>query len=381
MTVRRHALVAALALATTTPLAAASQTARAEAPKAALPEGTRLADKIVAIVNAEPVTLFELRRAAAPQLAKAMHDARGDQNRLERALRKVVKDTLDALVDDILIAAQAKQMDLTVAPEKIDANLQKIQEQNGWTDEEFAEELGKLGFSSVADYRRHTEREMLKSQVVGIKVAGRVKVDEAQVDQALKEQVSASGTIEERHAAHILIRLDELASDEVVDAAKQKLADARAKVLAGQATFAELARQLSDDTNKGSGGDLGWFSRGDFDPSFEDVAYKLKKGEVSEPFRTPFGVHIVLVDDIRQKSLTNAAELETLKKQIRFQLREKELERLYTQWVRSLRTDAFVQIKDLGLGLPGEGDTTAPEPSEEAPPTELAPPDDEPSLD
>ncbi|MFO0746512.1 MAG: peptidylprolyl isomerase [Myxococcota bacterium] len=356
--------------------------ARADEPtsRPALADGERIADRIVAIVNTEPLTLFELRRAAGPSVAKAVQDAHGDEKKLEKTLKKVVKETLDALVDDILIAAEAKQMDLTVAPEKVDEHIKKIMDANNWSEDDLTEELTKLGFASIADYRRHTEREMLKSQVVGIKVASRVKVEESQVDQALKAQLSSSGTIEERHAAHILIRLDELATPDLVEAAKAKLADARAKILAGSLTFAAAAKAMSDDTNKDTGGNLGWFSRGDFDPAFEKVAFELKKGEVSEPFRTPFGMHIVVVDDMRQKTLASATDLETLKRQIRFQLREQELQRVYLQWVKSLRAEAFVQIKDLGLGLPTDGapdDATNGDDDDAPSNEELLPPSDD----
>lgn len=343
------------------------------APAPKLPEGTRIADKVVAIVNTDLVTLFELRRAAAPQAAKAVRDAKGDEKTLERALNKVVHDTLDALVDDILIAGEAKHMDLTVAPEKVDAHIKKIMDANDWTEEELAEQVQKLGFSSVSDYRRHTEREMLKSQVVSIKVASRVKVEESQVEQALRDQMSAGGKVEERRAAHILIRLDELATDAAVEEAKQKLIAAREKIVAGKASFAAMAKELSDDTNKGSGGDLGWFVKGDFDPAFEKVAFALKKGEVSQPFRTSFGLHIVVIEDMREKALASSADVETLKRQIRFQLREQELERLYLQWVKSLRADAFVQVKDLGLGMPAgapEGDVDDAPSDEELPPAD-----------
>jgi len=328
--------------------------ARAES----VPPDSRLADRIVAIVNTEPITLFELRRAAAPHVARVLREAGRDERKAAQSLQRVVDETLDALIDDILIGEQAKEMDLTIPPEKVDAHIKKIRDANDWSDDELQEELGKLGFASIADYRRHTEREMLKSQVVGIKVASRVKVEETEVDAALRQQMSTAGKVEERRAAHILIRLDELAPPSAEDAARELLSAARAKILSGETTFAAAAKDLSQDTNKQSGGDLGWFVRGDFDPEFEVVAYATKKGGVSEPFRTRFGVHLVTVTDVRDKQLANDTEIEAMKRQLRYQLREKALERVYGQWVRSLRAGAFVQIKDLGLG----GSSRAPEP-------------------
>lgn len=360
MSTRSGSLIA-LALAVSSPSFAAE-----------FPPESRVSDRIVAIVNTEPVTLFELRRAAAPNVAMAVREAQGDEQKLDKALKRVVQKTLDALVDDILIADEAKQMDLTVSAEKVDAHINKIKEQNGWSDDDLAAELKKLGFASIADYRRHTEREMLKSQVVGIKVASRVKVDESAVDAALATRTEG-GQVEERKAAHVLVRMDELAQGEAVEKAKALLEAARDKINKGETTFAAVAKDLSDDSNKSAGGDLGWFVQGDFDPDFEKVAFALPKGEVSAPFRTRYGLHIVVIEDIRKKSLSADGDVEAMKRQIRYELREKELERVYSQWVKGLRTEAFVQVKDLGLGdAPVE---PAPEPEPEPAPEPEPTPD------
>jgi parvulin-like peptidyl-prolyl isomerase len=325
----------------------AGPSARAEDKVAPEAEATKVVDRIVAIVNREPVTLFELRRAAAPWVAKTVQETK-DKSALEAELAEVVAEALENLVDDVLIYDVAKEMDLTVGQDKVDAHIKKLMTANSWDEEEFAEALQQLGFSSVADYRRHTERELLKSQVIGIKVASRVKIDERDVDAAYLKEVAAQGTLEERRASHILIRLDELSSPQAVEAAQRALSGARLEIEGGQ-SFGEVARRVSQDRNKDAGGDLGWFAEGDLDPDFEAVAFKLPKGQVSEPFRTAFGLHLVVVTDVRQKS-RESEDAEAAKRRIRMELREKGLERVYAQWVRGLRGEAFVVKRDLGLG-------------------------------
>jgi len=312
------------------------------------PEDGRLLDRLVAVVNSEPVTLFELQRAAAPNLSQVMRETRDPAER-EARLKAVIAEALDQLVDDILVYAQASEMDLTVAPEKVDEHIRKIRDANGWTEDELAAELQKLGFASIADYRRHTEREMLKSQVIGIKVVARVKVDEADVDVEYQRQINTAGGIEERRAAHILIRLPESAGADEEAKARETLLEAKRQVEAGELSFGDAARKYSQDGTRNAGGDLGWFVRGDYDPAFEDVAFSVAKGKLSEPFRTTFGMHLVTVTDSREKKLTAPKDAETVKRQILFRLREKQIERLYKQWVKGLRGDAYVEIKDLGL--------------------------------
>src|SRR5690606_12590618 len=124
-------------------------------------------DRVMAVVNDEPVTYFELRRASAPFVAKAMTEARSREE-LTGKIWQVQREVLDNLMNDILVYAEAKKLSLTVTPEKIDQHMERIKSTNSWTDEDLAEQLAKLGYASIADYRRNVEREMLKSQAISI---------------------------------------------------------------------------------------------------------------------------------------------------------------------------------------------------------------------
>jgi peptidyl-prolyl cis-trans isomerase SurA len=312
------------------------------APAARAEAGDTLVDRIVAVVNAEPVTLYELRRAAAPYLA--LERRKGGED-FEARARKVIQEALDNLVNDILVQSVAKQMALTVSTEKVDAHMKKLQEDNGWTEDELAEQLRRVGFASIADYRRHAEREMMKSQVLGIKVLSRVRVDERDVESRYQKEVGARGKVEERRASHVLLLLDESAPAEQVSEAERRLEEAKAAIVEGLDTFDEVARRMSDDSNRNAGGDLGWFQRGDFDPSFDDVIFGMTEGELTGPFRSRFGMHLAVLTGIRQREVTSNEDVETAKRRIRLELREKELERVYNQWLRGLRSEAFVSVR------------------------------------
>ena len=94
-----------------------------------------------------------------------------------------------------------------------------------------------------------------------------------------------------------------------------------------------------------AGGDLGWFSKGSLDPSFEAVVFSLNEGSVSEPVRTPFGLHLIRVIGVRKRALTDASQKKEIMSQIRFRLRSLEQERLYKQWIETLRDQAFIEIR------------------------------------
>ncbi len=297
-------------------------------------------DGIVAVVNSEPITRHELSLAVAPYLDKAT--AQGPLSAEERT--RLDSEILEGMINDMLVVDEAKRMGLTAKREQVDAQLSRLKQANGWTDDQLAEALKGHGFGSLAAYRERMERELLKNQIMGIKVASRVKVDEAEVERTLARELR-DGRITERRAAHILLKLDDYATETEVRAVEAKLNELRQRALAGETTFEELARANSQDGSAPSGGDLGWFGKGELDPTFEKVAFQLKPGEISVPVRTPFGVHLVKVVGERKREVTDSGQRETLLRQIRFRIREAELERLYDQWLDELRDAAFIELK------------------------------------
>ncbi|MCB9787582.1 MAG: peptidylprolyl isomerase [Deltaproteobacteria bacterium] len=312
------------------------------------PEDAEVIDGIVAVVNNDLITRYELERAIAPFEAQA--EAGGET--LDEAKRhKIRADVLEGLVNDLLILGEANKMKLETKQSQVDEQLERLKAGNQWDDDELAEALQQAGFPSIAAYRAHVEKELLKNQVLSIKVASRVQVDEEEVQRAFDRELASAGGLSQRRAAHILLRLDEFATPDDEAAAQQKLLEMRERVLAGESTFEEEARRYSQDTNAASGGDLGWFGKGDLDPTFEAAVWKLGEGEMSPPVRTEFGYHLILLTGERRKDTATEEERETLKRQIRFRLREKELERLYAQWIKALRADSFIEVRKASAGL------------------------------
>ncbi len=139
------------------------------------------------------------------------------------------------------------------------------------------------------------------------------------------------------HARHILIRTDEVTSD--ADA-RQRLEQLAARIRNGE-DFATLARSHSQDQGSAiKGGDLGWISPGHMVPEFEEKLATTPVGQVSEPFKTRFGWHIVQVLGKRQHDETEEARRLAAKKAIR----ERKAREATEQYLRRLRDEAFVEI-------------------------------------
>lgn len=140
------------------------------------------------------------------------------------------------------------------------------------------------------------------------------------------------------HARHILIRTTELVSD--YDA-RSKLQRLRERIDNGE-DFAELARASSEDTGSAvNGGDLGWANPGMFVGPFEKAMNDLKPGEISAPFRTQFGWHMVQVIERRQRDSTD----ELKRARAHEAIRQRKIDEQTQDWVRRLRDEAYVEIR------------------------------------
>lgn len=104
---------------------------------------------------------------------------------------------------------------------------------------------------------------------------------------------------EQVNASHILVKVAPDASQAADEAAKEQLVALLLRLHKGE-SFADLAREYSEDVSAAQGGDLGWFGRGEMVPEFEDTAFALQPGKTSEPVRTVFGWHLIRVDDRRE---------------------------------------------------------------------------------
>jgi peptidyl-prolyl cis-trans isomerase D len=113
----------------------------------------------------------------------------------------------------------------------------------------------------------------------------------------------------EVRARHILFKVDVSASDADKAAAKAKATAARERVTAGGEDFAAVAMELSEDEGSGkSGGDLGLFGKGRMVPAFEEAAFALEAGQVSEPVESRFGYHVIKVEEIKAPEVRELAE-------------------------------------------------------------------------
>lgn len=143
--------------------------------------------------------------------------------------------------------------------------------------------------------------------------------------------------IDQTHARHILIKVNEAVSSEQ---ALHKIEGIHDRLKNGE-DFAKLARQYSDDNSAKSGGDLGWLNPGDTVPQFDQAMNALQPNQISAPVQTQFGWHIIQVLERRNKDVTNDAA----RMKARQDIRARKADEMYQDWVRELRDQAYVEMR------------------------------------
>jgi peptidyl-prolyl cis-trans isomerase SurA len=143
--------------------------------------------------------------------------------------------------------------------------------------------------------------------------------------------------VEQTHARHILIKLNEVVSE---SEGKSRMDNLYERLVNG-GNFTEMARQYSEDGSAANGGDLGWVNPGDTVPQFEKVMNALQPGEISQPTRSPFGWHIIQVIERRKQDMTK----EAARLKARQEIRARKSEEAYQDWVRELRDRAYVELR------------------------------------
>ena len=157
--------------------------------------------------------------------------------------------------------------------------------------------------------------------------------------KVVEKRAAGVAMVTQNRARHILLRSTAQMNE---TQARAKLTDIRRRVQAGQVEFAAMARENSQDGSAAQGGDLGWASPGQFVPEFEAVIDALLPNQISEPFVSRFGMHIIELIERRTVPLGQKEQREV----VRNQLREKKLDTAYATWAQDVRGRAYVEMRD-----------------------------------
>ena len=260
--------------------------------------------------------------------------ARGDQLQLLTRLRR---EAMDLMVEQELVrqAAEAKGIEVTAA--EIDAALAEVRDPFK-TPEEFTRRLDSEGYTEDS-YREHLRRMIAASKYLDGIRAGVSSVSDAELETYYRDNEIRLTLPEQVQVRHILLTWKPLGTPDDRAALRKQMTPILEQARSGT-DFAELATEHSEDSTARDGGDTGLFHRGQMVPAFEDVAFALQPGEVSDMVETPFGVHILRLEERREARLL---PLDEVREQLREHISEEQMEQAVDSEKARLRAAAKIE--------------------------------------
>lgn len=299
-----------------------------------------VADRIVAVVNDDVITLSELNEEGSRYFQELIKRAPTDQ--LQAEMEKLKQEVLSHLIDQRLLDQQAAKLEIKISDEEIGQTIDTILAENNVTREDMKKDLASKGISEE-QYKKQLKGQMLQSRLISREIRSKVVVTDDRINQYYQENYAAQ---QAGASGYHLLQMGFLWGDEhkkkTAAEARQAAESAKGQLLAGQ-NFAEVAGALSDLPSKEDGGDIGVFQKKELAPYMKDVVLGMKPGETSGLIETPNGYQIIKLISVQDGDKVSAPPLAELKKDIETQLYKQESEQLYKKWITEIRTKAFIK--------------------------------------
>ena len=295
-------------------------------------------DGIAAIVGEEVILRSEVRSAAAQLLAQVQ--ARNGSVTPQMA-REVRDQALDSLIDDKLILKIAERNDMAASDPEIDETIAGIARDEGVSVEDIYKAVQAQGLSREA-YRTQLGQQLTKMRVVQGSVQSRVKVSDEEIAELFWTRYGSASSGERLRVLHILLAWPPNTSPEMRTQLRQAAESVRDQAIES-GDFASLARRISAAPTASNGG-LTVFRSGEAPPAIETALAKLGPGEISPVVETRFGLNLFqLIDRFDPSTI----QLEDVKEQLRFELRDKKSGPELEKWLLELRETQYIEIVEV----------------------------------
>jgi peptidyl-prolyl cis-trans isomerase SurA len=282
--------IAALALA-----AVAAWAQKSPPVSTAAPPRVIAIDRVIAVVNDEAITQYELDDARSIVLQQLKQ-----QNVQQPATDVLDKQVLERLIIERALLQHAKDSGIKVDDTQVERAIQRIAEDHKLTLDGLRQALSRDGVT-YAKYREDVRREIIVQRLREREVDARITVSDAEVENYLATIKAQLGGEAEYRLAHILVVVPEQASAEQIEAKRLRAAEASKNIRDG-ADFAQVAAGFSDASDALSGGNLGWRPGARLPTVFAETVRGMKVGDVSQVLRSAAGFHIVKLIDRRSQN-------------------------------------------------------------------------------
>lgn len=291
-------------------------------------------DRVVAIVNQDVIVWSELYRemegSAPPQVREMKQEEKAQFFKANEAV------FLEGLIDERLQLQEAKALNINVDSDDAKEAVENIKKKYSITDEQLADSLKKEG-TTMDEYKKRLTDQITISRLVNRQIRSKILLSEDDVAKFLRENRDMINTADSYRISQIFFRMpkNETARKSLVE--KGQAVYARA---VGGEDFKALAKEFSEDPSADSGGDLGFIKKADLLREFGEALSRMKTGDVSKPFWTERGLHLIRLDE-----KTEIKDEAVLREEARQILYTKLFTERYKAWLKGLREKSFIEVR------------------------------------
>ncbi|HMK50844.1 MAG TPA: peptidylprolyl isomerase [Thermodesulfovibrionales bacterium] len=293
-----------------------------------------LLDRVVAVVNSEVINWSELYKMMEFESTDQMK-ALKEEDRL-----KVFKNNeplfLEKLIDMRLQIQEAKRIGLDVSPDDVKEAIDNIKQKYSLSDKAFQENLSKEGFD-FESYKKTLSDQILINQFLNKQVKSKIVVSGEEINNQVEAYRTASLNDEAFKMRQIFLRKPKEAPEK--KAVEEKAALIMQRVQSGE-DFSKLAQELSEDQSAKQGGDLGFVKKSLLAREFIDTLSRMKPGDVSQPFWTERGLHIIKLEE-----KTAPQGMDEIREAVKRQLTDQKFAEKYKSLIKDLREKAHIEIR------------------------------------
>lgn len=289
--------------------------------------GEQVVDRIVAVVNGEIITLFELNQKADPVVERFRSQQPGSLT--EDRIEEIKKRVLQTMVDNMLLRQEAERLEMEIEDAEVQDRIEEMKTQRGWDDERLDQMLANEGLDR-SSFEKNIREDLMRRRLVGAMVRRKVVVTNEEIQTFYKDN-------QEQFAQEKKVDLRLLAVPSA-DKAKQL----RQRIADGDLDFAQAARQFSQGPAAGQGGDLGWVKWADLAPQWKEVLRSTSPGSMTEPFSLQGQTAILYLEDMQKGQVQ---PLSAVRDRIADTLRGPKFEKQLETYLQRLRDKAVVDIR------------------------------------
>lgn len=295
-------------------------------------------DRIVAVVNDEIITLFDLNKTLQPYEENIQALGYAPEKKRE-TLFKLRADLLNSLVDQKLADQQIKKNNIKVSAKQVDMAIERIKEMRSYTDEDLRAGLAEQGLT-MEEYRENLKQQLLRSNLVNREVKSKIVVTNEEIEKYYNAHLDKYAGQTKYHIWNIAIRFPQYADAAQKQKASEKMEAVLAQLKQGR-SFESLANEAPNAPGMPEGADLGLYQVDELSPELQDAVKNMKAGQYSSILRSANGYQIIYIEETLT---TDPKAISDAKNEIEDILYNEAVNNRYNTWLSELRKRSHIKI-------------------------------------